>query len=282
MDFTWKDRVNGVDDVDAEDINSVGRAVELLSKEQILEITLDNKVLTKNGKKINIPLATDSENGAMSAQDKKKLDKIDDGAQVNKIESISITSGIVSIEDKHLDIDIPESSEDNSGYQSPEQYVFIQEIRENAETGKAVSLYPKADFRTVLADETDDGEIIPKDQKIIILNNHITYMQDIEVDTSGYTGITLNLDSFTTSQNTNGYTDPLKKLYIAHSEFIFKTPASTITFSYPSKLKFVGLDVEDGVFIPQPNMKYDIVFSWCEDEIEVISVVAYVSGYEVS
>lgn len=52
-------------------------------------------------------VATETANGLMSSSDKTKLDEIDSGAQVNKIESISVNGTVQTITNKNVDITIP-------------------------------------------------------------------------------------------------------------------------------------------------------------------------------
>ena len=57
MDFTWENKINGVDDVMAEDINSIGKAVQTLSEEQIVSVSVNETPLKPDGNKnVNIPL----------------------------------------------------------------------------------------------------------------------------------------------------------------------------------------------------------------------------------
>mgnify|MGYP007106418317 CR=1 FL=1 len=52
-------------------------------------------------------IATETANGLMSSSDKTKLDGVDSGAQVNKIESISVNGTAQTITNKNVDIAIP-------------------------------------------------------------------------------------------------------------------------------------------------------------------------------
>lgn len=75
----------------------------------------------------NIPAATTSAPGAMTAADKTKLDGIDTGAQVNVIESIKKNGSIVSVVNKTVDIAVPtivDDLADGSNY-ATKSYVDI-------------------------------------------------------------------------------------------------------------------------------------------------------------
>ena len=68
--------------------------------------------------------ATTAVAGLMSANDKTKLDGIDDGADVNVIESVSVNGTELTVTDKGVDIDVPTDVSDlnnDSGYQTAAQ-----------------------------------------------------------------------------------------------------------------------------------------------------------------
>lgn len=61
-------------------------------------------ILTDSNYATKIGTASDSKDGLMSAVDKKKLDNIADGAQVNKIEGITLGGNAVVISNKTVDV----------------------------------------------------------------------------------------------------------------------------------------------------------------------------------
>lgn len=73
---------------------------------------LDRGILSEVSE-FDIPIATSEKAGIITAQDKAKLDGIEAGAQVNKIESISVNGTSIDPVDKH--INLPEVSRTSAG-----------------------------------------------------------------------------------------------------------------------------------------------------------------------
>ena len=73
----------------------------------------------------------------------------------------------------------------------------------------------------------------------------------------------------------------LKGFYEFNAGLIFKTPSDIdCNFIYPSSFYFISDDAEDGVFAPQKNMVYEIMFSVEAKTGEKPYYIARVSGYE--
>ena len=86
--------------------------------------TISAKVVNENGlsvsqEGIKLQLATQSLQGAMSNTDKEKIDSIENGAQVNKIETISINGEAIQAQGK--DVGIPAATALKLGLVKPDQ-----------------------------------------------------------------------------------------------------------------------------------------------------------------
>lgn len=86
--------------------------------------TISAKVVNENGlsvsqEGIKLQLATQALQGAMSNTDKEKIDSIENGAQVNKIETISINGEAIQVQGK--DVGIPAATALKLGLVKPDQ-----------------------------------------------------------------------------------------------------------------------------------------------------------------
>lgn len=89
------------------------KAIDEMTEGSINAIQIDGADLTKDHGVVNIPLAATGANakdGAMSAEDKDKLDNIEEEAQVNIIEKITLDSVEASISNKTVNIPLATQS----------------------------------------------------------------------------------------------------------------------------------------------------------------------------
>ena len=183
-----------------------------------------------------------------------------------KIKSIS-ANGTPLEPDADKNVDIPDAKVGQSGLLSATNYVFLRQLRNVSTYGSAFAINPI--YVTPL--------IEPNGEWPLLLENNMVYILDNTIECPA---IYLTLIDFCSVNNDNGHPGE-GAMYMANAEIIFETKDVAPVFSYDSSLKFVGLDVEDGVFVPQPNMKYDIVISWYQRNNDANILMGYVSGYEV-
>lgn len=117
------------------------------------------------------------------------------------------------------------------------------------------------------------NEVIEDNSITINLLNNKKYILTQDTTYSNMT-IEYTFDSSDPSIALNGF-------YEFNAGLIFKTPSDIdCNFIYPSSFYFISDDAEDGVFAPQKNMVYEIMFSVEAKTGEKPYYIARVSGYE--
>lgn len=97
---------------------------------------------------VNVPAATQSAAGAMSAADKTKLDGVATGAQVNVVESVKKNGTVLTITDKAVDISVPTKTSDIT---NDSGFITIEDVPEGA---AGTTTTPKMDGTAAVGTET--------------------------------------------------------------------------------------------------------------------------------
>lgn len=108
------------------------KAIDEMTAGSINTIQIDGVDLAKSSGIVNIPLAEAGANpkdGAMSTEDKGKLDGIEDGAQVNDIETITLGGNSTTITNKN--VDIPLATQSRDGLLSKEDKKTLDDALQN-------------------------------------------------------------------------------------------------------------------------------------------------------
>lgn len=190
---------------------------------------------------------------------------------LSPVKSIS-ANGTPLEPDADKNVNIPRASRDGDGLMSSNFHNFVSQLRGVSKNndqyeinGNVFTINPAFN-----AGEFNDGvwSVTAKHNTVYMLDNTVQCNQ-----------IDLRFDVTYFYLNENGYTEGIMRY--AYAELIFKTGDTPPTFAYGSELPFVNLDVEDGVFVPQPNMYYDITFEYKHSSSNGTYMVGYVSGYEL-
>lgn len=164
--------------------------------------------------RIYLPLASDTINGAMSADDKSKLDEIDEYAQENKIEHVKLGGEDLSISGKSVNITsdgivsmIPKVSTSTDGLMSKEDKQGLDMVIEGIDQ--------KADL--------DGDGYVAEEEMNPALSNGVVLFAGIKAATDG--GITFGQDEDQGSGRRRIIFDPTD-----HAFYQEKTEGKTITY----------------------------------------------------